>query len=228
MTFEYLQLDVCDDDSVARVVQAVIERAGRIDALLNVAGIGQAGALEEHSVEEARAMLETNTLGTFRMCRAVLPHMRRQGSGRIINVTSLGGLVAMPFASLYCASKFAVEGMTEALRMEVRRFGIAVSLLEPGDFLTPMTEAYPRTAASNESETYRVELDRAIVIMERDCRACPDLRMVALRVESILNSRRPGLRYTVGLPVQRIAVALRSFVPQSWFEALVRAIYQLG
>jgi NAD(P)-dependent dehydrogenase (short-subunit alcohol dehydrogenase family) len=226
--FETVHLDVCDDASVERCVAEVLARSGGIDALVNVAGVSLSGALEMHSTAEARAILETNTLGTFRMCRAVLGPMRSRGCGRIVNVSSLAGCVAIPFASLYSASKFAVEGMTESLRLEVRRFGVHVSLLEPGDFLTPMTQRYLLTGESATDSVYRADAERAIAIMEADSRACSDLRPIARRLETILRSRRPSLRYTAGMPLQRFAVLLHRFVPNSWFESILRLTYQLS
>jgi len=228
LPFETLHLDVRDDASVKRAIASVVERAGRIDVLVNIAGICLSGAAENHTIAEAHAILDTNTLGVFRMCCAALPHMRKQGSGRIVNVTSLAGLIAIPFSALYCASKFATEGLTESLRMEVRRFGIWVSLLEPGDFLTPMTETYAWTEASRTDTVYRTDSERAIQIMAADCRICPNLRLVSLRLEAILRSRRPALRYTVGMFTQRLATLIHRILPNSWFESLVRHVYQLG
>jgi NAD(P)-dependent dehydrogenase (short-subunit alcohol dehydrogenase family) len=225
LPFETCKLDVCDDASVARVVSSVIERAGRIDVLVNVAGVALAGAFENHSIDEARAVFETNTLGTFRMCREVLPQMRKQGKGHIVNVSSLAGVMALPFVSLYSASKFAVEGMTESLRMEVRRFGIAVSLLEPGDFLTSQTESYRWTEASKQDTVYRAEAERAVGIMEADCRASTDVRLFSRRLEAIITSPNPGLRYSAGMLLQRVAAPVHRLIPNAWFEQLIRGTY---
>jgi NAD(P)-dependent dehydrogenase (short-subunit alcohol dehydrogenase family) len=225
LPFETLNLDVCDDSSVASAVANVIERAGRIDVLVNVAGILLSGALENHSTEEVRAIFETNTLGTFRMCRAVLPQMRKQERGQIVNVSSLVGLIAIPYASAYAASKFAVEGMTESLRLEVERFHIAVSLLEPGDFLTAMTETYRFTAASETDTVYRTHAERAVKVMEADCRSSPDVRIFSRRLEEIISEPKPALRYTVGPLMQRAAVPVHRLIPNTWFEHLVRGTY---
>lgn len=227
LPFETLHLDVCDDTSVERAVAEVVERAGRIDVLVNVAGVSFAGALENHSINEVKATFDANTLGVFRMCRAVLPHMRAQRRGRIVNLTSVAGVFAVPYVSAYCASKFATEGLTECLRMEVRRFGVHVSLLEPGDFLTAMTERYAMTEASQNCTVYGTEAERAIAVMEADSRACPDLRPVSRRLETILRSRRPALRYTVGAPLQRLAVLLHRCIPNAWFEAILRTVYKV-
>src|SRR6185369_16991468 len=135
---EMLPLDVRDDASVAACVAAVTARAGRLDLLVNNAGFEQAGALEELSLEEVRGQFETNFFGVVRMVKEVLPIMRGQRSGRIINVSSLTGLAATPFMGIYSTSKFALEGYTEALRHEVRPLGIHVSQVEPGFLRTPM------------------------------------------------------------------------------------------
>src|SRR4051812_30145578 len=126
-----LPLDVTDDESVARAVGEVLDRSGRIDVLVNNAGFGTAGAAEESSIEQARALFDTNLFGSIRMTRAVLPHMREQGSGRVINVSSVLGLVPAPFMALYAASKHAIEGSPESLDHEVREHGVRVLLVEP-------------------------------------------------------------------------------------------------
>src|SRR5215208_6317003 len=127
-----LPLDVTDDESVAGVVRGVLERSGRIDVLVNNAGVGVAGAAEESSIEQARALFETNVFGAMRMTRAVLPHMREQGSGRIINVSSIVGLIPVPFMALYASSKHALEGYSESVDHEVREHGVRVLLVQPG------------------------------------------------------------------------------------------------
>ena len=130
----FVPLDVTDDQSVGGAVRDVLDRSGRIDAdvLVNNAGFGVAGAAEESSIEQTRALFETNLFGAIRMIRAVLPHMRGRGSGRIINVSSFVGLIPVPFMALYAASKHALEGYSESLDHEVREHGVRVLLVEPG------------------------------------------------------------------------------------------------
>ena len=128
----FLPLDVTDDESAADAVREVLDRSGRIDVLVNNAGVGVAGAAEESSVEQARALFETNLFGAMRMTRAVLPHMRQQGSGRIINVSSIVGLIPVPFMALYASSKHALEGYSESVDHEQREHGVRVLLVEPG------------------------------------------------------------------------------------------------
>src|SRR6266498_4866639 len=123
-----ISLDVDNDDSVNRAVQRVFEHAGRIDVVINAAGFGIVGAVEDTAIAEAKTQFETNFFGVVRVCKAVLPVMREQGSGLIINISSIAGLVSLPFQAFYSASKFALEGMTEGLRMEVAPFGVRIVL----------------------------------------------------------------------------------------------------
>src|SRR5215218_10861048 len=150
----FLPLDVTDDDSVAAVVREVLERSGRIDVLVNNAGLGVAGAAEESSIEQARALFDTNLFGSIRMTRAVLGQMREQGSGRIINVSSVLGLVPAPFGALYAATKHAIEGYSESLDHEVREYGVRVLLVEP---------AYTRTSF----DTNAIPADEALPLYAR-------------------------------------------------------------
>src|SRR5215471_14080659 len=142
-SFKWLSLDVRSDASVEAAVQSLLEQAGRIDVLVNSAGFAQVGAIEESSLADVQAQLDTNLLGVIRLIKAVLPVMRRQGSGRIINVSSVVGQVAPPYAGVYATSKFALEGLSEALREEVRPFGVDVSLVEPAVVKTSIVSQQP-------------------------------------------------------------------------------------
>ncbi len=166
--FRSIAMDVDSDAGVTEGVERILREAGRIDVLVNNAGFGVAGAIEDTTVEEARAQLETNFLGTHRLCRAVLPGMREQRSGRIVNIGSLAGLVSIPFQAFYCATKYAVEAYTEALRMEVRPFGIHVSLIEPGDFATGFTSKRRMVRASGASSAYDARCRAAVGRMAAD------------------------------------------------------------
>src|SRR5881275_206737 len=137
-SYTWLPMDVRSDDSVQAAVQSLLAQAGRIDLLVNNAGYVQFGAIEESSIADAQAQLDTNLFGVIRLVQAVLPVMRQQGSGRIINISSLVGHVAPPHLGPYSTSKFALEGLSEALSEEVRPFGVSVSLVEPGYVNTPI------------------------------------------------------------------------------------------
>src|SRR5579872_2559800 len=139
-SFESLPMDVRDEESVTAGIASIVQREGRLDVIVNNAGIAIAGAVEDTSVEEAKDQFDVNFFGALRVCRAVLPVLRDQRSGTIVNIGSIGGLIALPFQGLYSASKFALEGLSESLRLEVAPFGIHVVLIEPGDQQTPLTE----------------------------------------------------------------------------------------
>jgi NAD(P)-dependent dehydrogenase (short-subunit alcohol dehydrogenase family) len=221
-------LDVDDEASVTAGVAEVLQQAGRIDALVNNAGFGFAGAIEDTTVEEARRQFETNFFGTHRMCRAVLPQLRAQRSGRIVNMSSLGGLVSVPFQALYCASKFAVEAYTEALRMEVRPFGIHVAMVEPGDFATRFTANRLMTvAASSPQSPYAERCATAVRRMGEDESSNPDIAPVVRAVIKAVEADRPRLRYPAANTLQRTLVALRPLLPQPLFEYLIMDNYKI-
>jgi NAD(P)-dependent dehydrogenase (short-subunit alcohol dehydrogenase family) len=224
----WLTLDVTDDASVAGCIVTILRDETALDAVINCAGYGIAGAVEETSIEEARAQFETNFFGTLRVCRAVLPAMRAQHAGLIVNIGSLAGLVAIPFQSLYSASKFALEGLTEALRMEVKQFGIDVSLIEPGDFHTGFTAARIRTAASTGETPYQAAFTAALGQMERDETSGPSPAIVARLVERIVQTAHPRLRYRAGKPTQTFSVSLKHVLPGEVFEGLVMQAYGMG
>jgi NAD(P)-dependent dehydrogenase (short-subunit alcohol dehydrogenase family) len=225
--FTTLPLDVTQDESVRACISKVIEMAGRIDAVVNNAGIGIAGAIEDTLPAEAQLQFDTNFFGLHRVCRAVLPHLRAQRAGTIINISSLAGRISLPFQGFYSATKFAIEAYTEALRMEVRPFGISVSMIEPGDFATSFTANRRMTTETVPASPYYESATRAIAAMARDEQANRDLSPVIAAVETILRSRRPALRYPRANTVQRLFNALRPFLPQALSEYLIRDTYGL-
>jgi NAD(P)-dependent dehydrogenase (short-subunit alcohol dehydrogenase family) len=223
--FGLVTLDVESDASVAEGVAEVLRQAGRIDTLVNNAGVGYAGAIEDTTIEEARRQFETNFFGMHRMCRAVLPHMRARGAGRIVNMSSLGGLVSVPFQAMYCASKFAVEAYTEALRMEARPFGIRVSMVEPGDYATGFTANRRMTAASIAGSPYAERCSKAVRRMAEDESANADIGPVVRATIAAIESGNPRLRYPVANVLQRALVTLRPILPQALFEYLMMETY---
>ncbi len=220
-------MDVCDDDSVRRAVDFIVKQEGRIDVVVNNAGVGLAGAVEDTLVEEARALFETNFFGVLRVCRAVLPTLRAQGSGLIVNVSSLGGLVTIPFQGFYSASKYALESMSDALRMELRPFGIHVTLLEPGDFKTGFTESRAFASGSGEGSAYDERCRRAVAVMEQDEQNGADPRQLAELLAKIIANPSPRNRYSVGALTQRLAVAARHVLPSALLDRALRAVYKV-
>jgi NAD(P)-dependent dehydrogenase (short-subunit alcohol dehydrogenase family) len=218
---ELLAMDVDDDASVEQGVALVVERAGRLDAVVNNAGWALMGPVEATSIAEARAQMETNFFGVLRVCRAVLPVMRAQGGGHIVNVSSLGGIFGMPFSGLYSASKFAVEGLSESLRLETRRLGIHVVVVEPGDTDTQLP-AVRRTARGGDGGgAYAATFDRFKAQQAKDEASAPSPRAVAELVERIIRHPSPRMRYSVGMLGQRIVLPLKRFLPQRLFERIL-------
>jgi NAD(P)-dependent dehydrogenase (short-subunit alcohol dehydrogenase family) len=224
--FDLIPLDVTSDQSVERAIGIVAAREGRIDAVVNNAGFGLAGSVETTTIEEAREQFETNFFGTMRVCRAVLPIMRQQGHGHILNVSSIAGRIGIPFQALYGASKFAVEGFTEALRMEVAPFGIRVVLVEPGDFHTGFT-ASRRMTHGSASGPYAARQARAIAVMEHDKMHGATPESVGRLVHRILTNRSPALRYTVGPASETLALALKRLAPSRLFEWGISRYYRV-
>ena len=215
---ELLSMNVDDDESVSQAVRILLEEAGRLDGVVNNAGFALMGSVEDTSIEEAKAQMETNFFGVLRVCRAVLPIMRKQGSGHIINISSLAGVLGLPFSGLYSASKFALEGMTESLRLELRPFGVRVVLIEPGDFSTQLPARRRVASESEKSDVYQKKFTQFKAAQEKDESKAPSPEPVAYLVERILKTGAPALRYTVGMFGQRIVVPLKRLLPQRLFE----------
>jgi NAD(P)-dependent dehydrogenase (short-subunit alcohol dehydrogenase family) len=221
---EMLPLDVRTDESVQACVDAVANRDGRIDVLINNAGHELAGALEELTAEDARAQFETNFFGVVRTVDAVLPLMRRQKRGHIINVSSLAGLSAVPFLGIYCASKFALEGYTEALRYEVKPFNVRVSMTEASFLKTPMRNH--RQVAANRIAEYDPWRERALKAIRAYEEEGPGPELVAETLFEIASSNAPRLRYLIGQQAKSVA-RLRRFLPAGMYEQGVRRTFSL-
>ncbi|MBN1427525.1 MAG: SDR family NAD(P)-dependent oxidoreductase [Anaerolineae bacterium] len=225
--FELIAMDVTDESSVQQAVATIMESAGSIDVVVNNAGSGIVGAIEETSIEEAQSQMETNFFGVLRVCRAVLPIMRQQQSGLIINVSSIGGVVGIPFQGLYSASKFAIEGLTEALRMEVRPFGIRVAMIEPGDFRTGFTANRRPTHESTQSTVYTERCAKALAVMEADEQNGLPPEKVARLIERIIRARNPRLRWVAGPFFEQMLPLIKRFAPSSVVEWGIRKYYQV-
>jgi len=226
--FPQLRLEVTDESSVEAAVAEVLKQAGRLDAVVNNAGSGLAGAIEETSVAEARAQLDTNFFGVHRVCRAVLPLFRAQGHGRFVTIGSLAGLVAIPFQGFYCASKFALEAYCGALRLEVKPFGVKVCLVEPGDFATGFTANRRRNAQLTPERAYTARLERALKVMVRDEQANRDLQPVVKAVLRALDSDAPPLHLPAATLVQRLLATVAPFLPGRFYEWAMSKLYDLG
>lgn len=217
-------LDVRSNDSVATCVKIVLQQAEHLDVLVNNAGYELGGALEELSLEEAQAQFETNFFGVVRMVKAVLPAMREQKRGRIVNISSLAGLAPIPFLGMYSASKFALEGYSDALRHEVKPFNIQVSLVEAGFLRTPLREK--RQLAAQRVREYDPWRQRALDAIREYEEKGPGPELVAKSVMKILERERPRLRYAIGRQA-RVVSRLRRFLPEMAFEHGTRNTFHL-
>lgn len=225
LTFHPIVMDVRDDESVRAAVREVFEAEQRIDGLINNAGISHCGSIEETAIERARELLETNYLGVVRTVQAVLPLMRRQGFGTILNVGSAAGKIAIPFQSHYSASKFAVEGLTEALHQELSGSGIRVLLIEPGDVKTTLWERSEHLLG--EDSPYLDALVRFHAVKKKDMGEAADSPdRVAARIADILASDTRTLRHPVARKAGFFLLA-RKLLPDPIFLWAVRRSYRI-
>lgn len=218
-----IQLDVCSEESVKNAVDYVIQKEGHIDILINNAGYGIAGSVEDTSLDEAYSQLNTNFFGMLRMCRKVLPHMRKQQNGLIINISSVAGLISIPYQSMYSASKYAIEAVTEAMRIEVEPFGIKVSMVEPGDTRTGFTDKRQFVAAANDP-AYEERFTKSINSMIKSEMNGPGPDKVVKAVARIISSKNPPIRITAGFSYKAI-VFLKRILPARLVAFAVSKIY---
>jgi NAD(P)-dependent dehydrogenase (short-subunit alcohol dehydrogenase family) len=221
---EYLACDVTSDESVKTAVGDVLSRTGRIDLLVNNAGVGLVAGAEESSVEQAKSLFDVNLFGVFRTINAVLPTMRRQGSGRIVNISSVMGLIPAPFMALYAASKHALEGYSESLDHEIRGMGVRVVLVEP---------AYTRTSfegnvyqADQQLEAYESVRANAEGVLRDEMKTADAPELVASAVVKASTEANPHCRYTAGRTARQVSL-LRRFVPASAFDRSLRTQMRL-
>ncbi len=221
-----LPLDVLDEASAEQAITHIIDKEGRLDGLVNCAAFLTFGSCEETSAEELQAVLETNFLGMARMTRHVLPIMRRQHYGRIINFSSINGVLGIPFQSAYTASKHAIEGWSECLAQETRRFGIRVTLIEPGDCRNG-SQKYRiiAKAAHEESSPYAVYFQGAVQQITHDENIGMPPDRVAQAVSKVLQSQNPPARRLGARPDQRLAAFLHSILPGRLFYRIMESYY---
>ena len=222
-----LSLDVTADSSADAAVDEVMTRAGRIDALVHCAGIVVAGAIEDVSLAEAEHQLATNYFGTIRMVQAVLPIMRRQRHGKIVVIGSIAGLIGLPFIGHYSASKFALDGIMQALRIEIAPFGVDATIVHPGDMQSDITTAQLESKRSGPDSAYYERFKRTNEIYDRLVREGPSPDGVARAIVRVLGRRRMPSRIIVGTFMEKGGVFLKSVLPPRLFELVIRTNYKL-
>jgi short-subunit dehydrogenase len=223
-----LVMDVDEDAAVQAGVAGVVEREGRIDALVAAAGWGIAGSAEDTSIAEAKSQFETNFWGCVRAVQAVLPHMRAQQRGRIVLISSIGGVIGIPFQAYYSASKFALEGFAEALAYEVAPFGVQVTLVQPGNIATDFTARRQFAEASQAGTVYASALKQAVGVMERDEANGAPAALVAATVQRVLEASRAPRRVSVGKAGERVGLIAKRLLPFRVFEAAAKGSLGVG
>lgn len=215
------QLDVTSKESIGKFI-AFINNLGRIDILINNAGYASGGFVEEIPIEEYRKQFETNVFGAIAVTQAILPIMRRQKRGKIINVSSISGKMGFPGLSPYVASKYALEGWSESLRLEVKPFGIDVSLIEPGSYNTNIWEIGQKLAeATSESESpYKEYMKKIEQHIHNGSETLGNPKDVAEKIVAIAESQHSTLRYPIGKGV-KLMILLKNLLPWKWWESLV-------
>jgi NAD(P)-dependent dehydrogenase (short-subunit alcohol dehydrogenase family) len=211
-----IQLDVTDDISITKAIDTVINESGKIDVLVNNAGYGLIGSIEDMSIEELKAQYETNVFGVFRVTKAVLPHMRKQHGGSIINISSIAGRIALPLYSAYVSTKFAIEGLSESMAYELEPFGIKVVIIEPGAIKTSFRREEAAKGSSEDSPYSRIMQSPSKIIEEMlKHRLYPE--EVARTVIQAIENPKPKLRYIVGKDAEELLELRRKSTDEELF-----------
>ena len=221
-----LNMDLTKGNTISAAVQTILKNEGRIDVLINNAGMHTGGPIETMPLETIRLQIETNFFGLVQLTQAVLPVMRKQGGGTIINFSSIGGLMGLPFQGIYSAGKFAVEGFSEALRMEVKEFNIKVVLINPGDFNTSNTQNRRGfLAPTGESDPYKNQFAKSLSVIEKDESNGWKPIILAKKLVRIVECNNPCQQYIIASFEQKLAVVLKYILPDSWNFKILESHY---
>lgn len=224
--FRLIDLDVTNEDSIFKAVNIVAEKEQRIDILINNAGVGITGPIEETPTAEIRKAFETNFYGPLNVSKAVLPFMRKQGGGVIINVTSIAGYMGLPYRGIYSASKAALEIATEAFRMEVKEFNIKMTNVAPGDFATNIAAGRYHAPVIKNSP-YEKAYGNTLKLMNEHVDAGKDPEMMAKAIYDIILQKNPKTHYKVGELLQKASIALKRVLPDKTYEKMLMKHYKL-
>ena len=224
--FSLIALDVTDNSSIKSAVKQVIDKEGRLDVLINNAGAGITGPLEEIPEVEIKRNFETNLFGPINVIKAVLPQMRDQNSGLIINVTSIAGYMGLPYRSIYSASKGALELITEAFRMELKDFNIKMVNVAPGDFATNIASGRYH-APIIKGSPYEKKYGSVLKAIDEDVNKGNDPELMASKIYKIINTSNPKIHYKVGAFMQKFSIVLKRILPDKIYEKLLLNHYKL-
>lgn len=222
--YTLVRCDITDQQSVEECVASIINEAGRIDVLINCAGFGFGGGVEETTVEEAKAQFETNFFGTHRMCREVMPIMRRQGGGAIITVSSVAAEFTIPFQSFYSTSKMALDGMMQAIRMEGKPFKITATCVNPGDVRSGFTAARFQAAAIDPKSPYYEKTMKSINTMKKDEMNGMEPKRVAELICRLVVKKKLKVKYFIEAQY-KAAMVLKRILPAQTVESLLMMLY---
>lgn len=224
--FPLLQLDVRKVETIQKTIAEVIQKSGRVDVVINNAGVGITGPIEETPTDEMRNNFETNFFGPIEVIKSVLPQMREQKSGLIINITSIAAYMGLPFRGIYSSSKAALEIITESISMEVKSFGINVVNVAPGDFATNIASGRyhaPVIAGSAYESNYGNTLKQ----MDEHVDSGSNPNEMAFAIYQIINEKKPKLHYKIGVFMQRFSIILKRILPDRIYEAMLMNHYKL-
>ena len=224
--FPLLELDVRNVESIQNAVSEVIQKAGRLDIVINNAGVGITGPLEEIPTQEIKNNFETNFFGPIEVMKAVLPQMRTQKSGLIINITSIAGYMGLPYRSVYSASKGALELITEALRMEVKSFGITICNVAPGDFATNIAAGRFHAPLLNDS-AYKNSYGKTLEMMNEHVDQGSNPNEMAQAILKIIQNPSPKIHYKVGSFLQKFSIVLKRILSDKQYEKMLMKHYKM-
>ncbi|HBD26018.1 SDR family oxidoreductase [Flavobacterium sp.] len=224
--FPLVALDVRNKQSIVNCVAEVIQKSGRLDIVINNAGVGITGPIEEIPTEEIRNNFETNLFGPIEVMKAVLPQMREQKSGLIINITSIAGYMGLPYRGIYSASKGALELITEALRMEVKSFGIQITNVAPGDFATNIAAGRYHAPVVKGSD-YEVPYGNTLKEMDSHVDSGSNPNEMAEAIFAIIQTKKPKVHYKVGAFMQKFSIVLKRILPDTVYEKMLMNHYKL-
>lgn len=224
--FPLIALDVRNAAAITSAIQQVIDKENRLDVLVNNAGVGITGPLEEIPASEIKNNFETNLFGPIELMKAALPQMRKQGSGLIINITSIAGYMGLPYRSVYSASKGALELITEGLRMEVKQFGVHITNIAPGDFATNIA-AGRYHAPLVKGSAYEVPYGNTLETMNTHVDSGSNPQQMAEAVYKVILSPNPKVHYKVGAFLQKFSIVLKRILPDKMYEKMLMNHYKL-
>lgn len=224
--FPLVTLDVADVNSISNCISEIIDKVGKLDVLINNAGAGITGPIEEIPEVEIKRNFETNLFGPINVIKAVLPHMRKQNSGLIINITSIAGYMGLPYRGIYSASKGALELITEAFRMEIKNFNIKMTNVAPGDFATNIAAGRYHAPVS-ENSAYKEPYGNTLKLMDAHVDEGSDPNLMAKVIFKIINTKNPKVHYKVGEFMQKFSIVLKRILPDRVYEKMLMNHYKL-